>query len=207
MPEGTGIPGVDSWQLYPSRLPEPVQVPQDTSFSPVTLTHFWLRHWLSFEQKQPPPVEHSLVVPLQCPSVGQENPDAVDVGQPPDGQATAASDEPLSWPASTPPPPESGASVWQTPPTHAWPAVHACAAPHPPQLLLSVRKLAQPLPHDVYPELHVNPHALLAHVGVAFATAWQALPHVMQFSTLLVVSTQLPEQAVGDAAGQVDVHA
>jgi hypothetical protein len=213
VPEGTGIPGDDSWQLYPSRLPVPVQVPHDTSFSPVTLTHFWLGHWVSFEQKQPPAAEHSLVVPLQCPSVGQENPDAVDIGQPPAGQATGPPSpppEPLSWPASTPPDPESGASAWQTPPTHAWLAVHACAAPQPPQLLLSVRKLTHPPTHDVYPELHAKVHALLTHAGVAVAIAnavVQALPHVMQLSALLVVSTQLPEHAVGDVAGHVDVHA
>lgn len=60
------MPGFASSQSNPSRLPEPVQLlPHETSFSRVTLTHLPLLHWLSSEQKQPPPVVHSLVVPLQ----------------------------------------------------------------------------------------------------------------------------------------------
>jgi hypothetical protein len=60
------MPGLASSQLKPSRLPEPVQLlPHDTSFSRETLTHLPLLHWLSLEQKQPPPVVHTLVVPLQ----------------------------------------------------------------------------------------------------------------------------------------------
>jgi hypothetical protein len=86
-----GMPGLASSQSNPSRPPEPVQLlPQDTSFSPVTLTHFALRHWLSLEQKQPPGAAHSLDVPLQLPN-GHENPVGVEVGQPPSGHETLAS--------------------------------------------------------------------------------------------------------------------
>ena len=60
------MPGLASSQSNPSRPPEPVQLlPQDTSFSSVTLMHLPLLHWLSLEQKQPPGVVHSLVAPLQ----------------------------------------------------------------------------------------------------------------------------------------------
>jgi hypothetical protein len=128
------MPGLASSQSNPSRPPEPLQLspPQDTSFSPVTLTHFALRHWLSLEQKQPPGVVHSLELPLQLPN-GQENPVAVEFGQPPSGQATLA-----SLPASAP---ASGlCSVTQTPFMHAELEAHACDAPQPPQLALSVMK-------------------------------------------------------------------
>jgi hypothetical protein len=61
-----------------------------------------LRHSASLEQKQPPPVEHSLVDPLQWPN-GHENPVAVELGHPPSGQGGAAS----GWASYAPSPPES----------------------------------------------------------------------------------------------------
>jgi hypothetical protein len=120
-----GIPGLASSQSKPSRPPEPVQCPpQETSFSPLTCTHFALRHWLSFEQKHPPGLVHWLDVPLQLPN-GHENPVAAELGHPPSGHGTLASD--CVVPPSSPP---------HTPPRQVWPAGHA--APQPPQLALSV---------------------------------------------------------------------
>jgi hypothetical protein len=53
-------------------------------------------------QKQPPPVGHALaVLPLQLPKEHAEKPDTVDVGQPPSGHGTLASE--TSMPASGPP--------------------------------------------------------------------------------------------------------
>ncbi len=53
------MPGLASSQSKPSREPEPLQwLPQETSFSPVTFTHFALRHCVSLEQKQPPGAVH-----------------------------------------------------------------------------------------------------------------------------------------------------
>jgi hypothetical protein len=131
------MPGLASSQSNPSLPLVPVQplVPQETSFSPVTLTHLLLLHWLSLEQKQPPCAVHWLDVPLQLPN-GQENPLGVEFGQPPSGQRGTAASEPAS------------ADV-QTPPTHVVPFVHTCVGPHPPQLTLSVMKSTQTLPQIV----------------------------------------------------------
>jgi hypothetical protein len=87
------------------------------------------------------------------------------------------------------------------------PPPHANAAPHPPQLLLSLaRSMHAPL-HALNPTLQANEHALSTHTAVALAT-WveQTWPHVWQLSTLLVVSTQVPLQSVGATAGQPDAH-
>jgi hypothetical protein len=134
-----GMPGLESWQLNPSRPPEPVQLPpHETSFSRTTLTHLPLLHWLSLEQKQPPDVVHWFDAPLQVPDDGgQENPVGMEVGQPPSGHAMPES------PASPGPP------VVQAPLWHVMPAAQAKEAPQPPQLALSFVKLAQASPHDV----------------------------------------------------------
>jgi hypothetical protein len=195
-PAGTGRPGVVSSQSNPSRWPVPVHVVHETSFSPVIFTHFWLRHWLSAEQKQPPAVEQVLVVPLQWPN-GHTKPLAPELGQPPSGQGIEAA------PVSAPPSLVEGS-------THALfsqisSPVHA--RPQPLQLAESFEKFTQVSPHWVKPGLHWNVHALLTQVGDALATlVEQALPHVMQFSSSLVRSTQLELHTVGVAAGHVPVH-
>jgi hypothetical protein len=85
------MPGLTRAQSNPSRLPLPLQcVPQETSFSPVTLTHFLLTHWVSSEQKQPPGLVHTDEVPLQCPML-QENAVATELGHPPSGHSTLPS--------------------------------------------------------------------------------------------------------------------
>jgi hypothetical protein len=120
---GTGMPGLDSWQSKPSRVPVPVQwLPQETSFSPAFFTHFPLRHCVSLAQKQPPWVAQVLDAPLQLPK-GQVKPLPMETGQPPSGQSRGV-------------PPSTTVVPEQTPPEHATPAPHA--APHPPQLALSV---------------------------------------------------------------------
>ena len=146
VPVGSGIPGLASSQSKPSRLPVPLQPvprPQETSFSPVILTHLPLLHWVSSTQKQPPPpAQVLLVLPLQLPT-GHVYPLGVELGQPPSWQGTGpASTTPASPPGAGP---ESFASVpasaigaWQLPETQVVPPVHAWAEPQPPQLLLSV---------------------------------------------------------------------
>jgi len=59
----------------------------------------------------------------------------------------------------------------------------------------------------LYPLLHVEVHALLTQAAVALAT-WlvHAWPQVWQSTMLVVVSTQLPLQSVGVAAGQPEAH-
>ena len=53
------MPGLASSQSNPSRPPEPLQLlAHETSFSPLTLTHFLLKHAVSLEQKQPPGAVH-----------------------------------------------------------------------------------------------------------------------------------------------------
>jgi hypothetical protein len=62
--------------------------------------------------------------------------------------------------------------------------------------------------HSVKPLAQTNVHALLTHTGSAFATVVEhAFPHVMQLSTLLVVSTQLLVQIVDAVDGQLGAHA
>jgi hypothetical protein len=84
---------------------------------------------------------------------------------------------------------------------------HACADPHPPQLLLSSVKLTQAPLQSVYPLLHVKVHALLTHLAVALATPVEhAFPQVPQSLALLVASTHVPPQSVGVAAGQPETQ-
>jgi hypothetical protein len=119
-----GMPVLVSSQSKPSRLPLPLQLePQETSFSPATLTHLPpLLHCESLEQKQPPGLEQSFDAPLQLPKA-QLKPLPAETGQPPSGQSRTA---------------PSGMVVL---PGH-WPAVHvspgAQAALQAPQLALSV---------------------------------------------------------------------
>jgi hypothetical protein len=85
------MPGVTSSQSNPSWVPVPEQpLPQDTSFSPVTLTHFWLLHCPSAVQTHTPPAVQ-LGLPLQAPNGHDVYPEGPDVGQPPDGHGGAAS--------------------------------------------------------------------------------------------------------------------
>ena len=116
------MPGLASAQSKPSRPPDPEQrVPQDTSFSPAILTHFPLRHWLSFEQKHPPGLGHTLEAPLQLPN-GQVKAFPTELGQLPSGQSRI--------PASLRTP------LVHVPPAHVWPAPQA--APQAPQLASSI---------------------------------------------------------------------
>jgi hypothetical protein len=116
------MPGVASSQLKPSRRPVPVQPVHERSFSPCSSTHLPLRHWLSFEQKQPLGLVHCDVDPLQLPKAHAYFV-ATEFGQPPSGQGTLASEGPVA--------PEHAPLV-QTPPSPQ-------DAPHAPQLALSVR--------------------------------------------------------------------
>jgi hypothetical protein len=67
---GSGIPGLSSSQLKPSRLPVPVQLlPHERSFSPATSTQCPLLHSVSLTQTHAPPPAHAEpVLPLQLPS-------------------------------------------------------------------------------------------------------------------------------------------
>jgi hypothetical protein len=140
LPEASaGMPGLASSQSNPSRPPEPEQwLPHETSFSPVTLTHLPLRHWVSLEQKQPPGPVHSLELPLQLPNEGQEYPDPVEIGQPLAGQGTETS-APESGPPSAPPSGLAGATHMLF--THVAPPMQG--APQPPQLASSLLVLTQ----------------------------------------------------------------
>jgi len=61
---------------------------------------------------------------------------------------------------------------------------------------------------SVYPALQVKVHALPAHAAVALAMPVEhAFVHEPQLLTLLVVSTHVPPQSVGVAAGQPETHA
>ncbi len=87
------------------------------------------------------------------------------------------------------------------------PPLHAYAAPQPPQLLLLLVKSTHAPLHALNPPSQAKEHALLTHVAVALATpVEQVWPQVWQSSTSLVVSTQLPLQSVGVAAGQPEAH-
>jgi hypothetical protein len=128
-----GMPGLASWQLKPSRLPLPVQlVPHETSFSRATLTHLVLLQSLSFAQKHPPAALQSPDALLHFPNGQDENPVAVEVGQPPSGHGAPPSVTVL--------------------PVHVEPA-HVCptpqAMPHAPQLLGSEVVFVHLLPHAV----------------------------------------------------------
>lgn len=81
-------------------------------------------------------------------------------------------------------------------------------APHAPQLELSVVVSTQAPAHGVKLVLHVNVHALEAHVGEALATVVeQAAPQVLQLLASLVRSTHVVPQRVGVAAGQPETQA
>jgi hypothetical protein len=86
------------------------------------------------------------------------------------------------------------------------PEPHACVAPQPPQLLLSVMKLTQAPLHEENPELHVNEQALPEQVGWPLATDGQAWPHMPQLVPLVVVSTHAVPHMAGAVDGQVDTH-
>lgn len=55
--------------------------------------------------------------------------------------------------------------------------------------------------------MHVKVHALSTHSAVALAMLVEhAVAHMPQWLTLLVVSTHVPLQGVGAAAGQPETH-
>jgi len=61
---------------------------------------------------------------------------------------------------------------------------------------------------SVYPPLQTKVHALPAHVAVALAMLVEhGFVHMPQLLALLVVSTHVPLQSVGVAAGQPETHA
>ena len=61
---------------------------------------------------------------------------------------------------------------------------------------------------SVYPLLHVTAHALATQEAVPWATPVEhAWPHEAQLSGFPVVSTHVPLQSVGVAAGHPDAHA
>ena len=68
--------------------------------------------------------------------------------------------------------------------------------PQDPQLLTSVERALQVLPHFEKPVLQVKPQVLDVQAGVPFGGAEQAFAQEPQFDTSLVVSTQFPPQLV-----------
>jgi hypothetical protein len=80
------------------------------------------------------------------------------------------------------------------PETHRVPLAHACPAPHPPQLLLSVWKLRHAPEQALRPLVHVKPHTLDVHVAVALLTAGQTCPHEPQLPVSVASFTQSDPQ-------------
>lgn len=102
--------------------------------------------------------------------------------------------------------------LMHAPLTHAeFAPVHAWAAPHPPQLLLSVIVSTHDVPpsppvHEVKPALHATPQVLAEQVE--WALAWlveHAWPQPPQFSRSVRVSMHPPPQSVSPV-GQLVVH-
>ncbi len=115
---------------------------------------------------------------------------------------------------STHAPPQSVGVAAGQPETHMefWhsgvPPLHAYAEPQPPQLLLSLVKSTHAPLQSVYPLLHVKVHAPETHAAVALAMPVEhAFVQEPQSFALFAVSTQVPPQSVGVAAGQPETHA
>jgi hypothetical protein len=114
---------------------------------------------------------------------------------------------------STQVPPQSVGVAAGQPETHVDPAhtgvppLHAKDAPQPPQLLLLVAKSTHAPLQALNPLLQVKVHAPETHAAVALETpVVQACPQMLQLSTSVAGSTQLPPQSVGAAGGQPEAH-
>ncbi len=78
--------------------------------------------------------------------------------------------------------------------------------PQAEQLLLSLVRLTQALPHLVKPLLHVKVQLPLTHVGLALATAGHEWPQLPQLFASLVVLVHAPSHSVGVPDGHPEPH-